>query len=205
MGDPIMTVMPISIAIGTTAIVFAAVLLALRVTVRGRQPAMLLAQRWTEVPLPVSGFILALLSTVALVSLLGVEDRNQAGADSLGFHSTDTPETASGEGIDDGAWSALRAYATNLGKDGRSEAPSANTPSATLPDVDTMIAQLVARLEKEPNDVKGWKMLGWSYLNIGQPAEATKAYETALKLEPGDMEIRKALDMAQTARPPNSP
>ena len=68
---------------------------------------------------------------------------------------------------------------------------SATSESAALPDVDTMITKLVVRLEKQPNDVKGWKMLGWSYLNTARPEEAARAYETALKLEPGDNEIRK--------------
>ena len=63
-----------------------------------------------------------------------------------------------------------------------------------------MIAKLIARLEKEPNDVKGWKMLGWSYLNTDRPEDAATAYETALKLEPGDAETKKALDQAKSAQ-----
>ena len=76
-----------------------------------------------------------------------------------------------------------------------------------MPDVNTMIAKLVARLEKQPNDVKGWKMLGWSYLNTDRPEEAATAYETALKLEPSDLEIKKALDQAKSATrtPPSDP
>ena len=79
--------------------------------------------------------------------------------------------------------------------------------SVELPDVNTMIAKLVARLEKQPNDVKGWKMLGWSYLNTDRPEEAATAYETALKLEPSDLEIKKALDQAKSAArtPPSDP
>jgi cytochrome c-type biogenesis protein CcmH len=63
-----------------------------------------------------------------------------------------------------------------------------------------MIGKLSARLERQPDDVNGWKMLGWSYLNMDRPADAVKAYEKALKLEPGDAEIKKALEQATTAQ-----
>jgi cytochrome c-type biogenesis protein CcmH len=63
-----------------------------------------------------------------------------------------------------------------------------------------MIAKLVARLEKDPSDVNGWKMLGWSYLNTDKPDEAAKAYESALKLQPDNMEIKKALERAKSAQ-----
>jgi len=68
-----------------------------------------------------------------------------------------------------------------------------------LPEVDTMIAKLVARLESQPDDVKGWKMLAWSYLNTDRPQDAARAYETALKLDPGDTETTKGLEAAKLA------
>jgi cytochrome c-type biogenesis protein CcmH len=96
---------------------------------------------------------------------------------------------------------SLRAYADKIDANRQSTAATPPAPgSVELPDVNTMIAKLIARLEKQPNDVKGWKMLGWSYLNTDRPEEAATAYETALKLEPNDLEIKKALDQAKSAQ-----
>ncbi len=53
-----------------------------------------------------------------------------------------------------------------------------------LADVDTMIAKLAARLEKDPNDGEGFRMLGWSYLMTGRPQQAIAPYKRALQLLP---------------------
>ncbi len=37
-----------------------------------------------------------------------------------------------------------------------------------LPDVNTMIERLAARLETTPEDIEGWRMLGWSYFNMAR-------------------------------------
>lgn len=95
---------------------------------------------------------------------------------------------------------ALREYA-NKTEAGLPPA-DATTPAgaaAELPDVETMIANLASRLEKQPGDVNGWIALGWSYLSMGRPEEAAKAYETALKLAPGATDIEKALAAARSA------
>lgn len=62
-----------------------------------------------------------------------------------------------------------------------------------LPDVDTMMDRLRERLKSQPDDVKGWMTLGWAYANTGKYAEASTAYETALKLDSGNEEIKSAL------------
>jgi cytochrome c-type biogenesis protein CcmH len=48
-----------------------------------------------------------------------------------------------------------------------------------LPDVNTMIERLAARLETTPGDIKGWRMLGWSYFNTGHYKQAAAAYAKA--------------------------
>jgi len=55
-------------------------------------------------------------------------------------------------------------------------------------DVDTMLAQLKARLVDEPNDVRGWTLLGNAYMSIGQYANAVPAYRRLMALEPGNAE-----------------
>lgn len=53
-----------------------------------------------------------------------------------------------------------------------------------LDDVDTMIERLAARLEQEPEDGEGFRMLGWSYLMTGRPDQALAPFERAIKLLP---------------------
>lgn len=48
-----------------------------------------------------------------------------------------------------------------------------------------MVTRLAKRLEKEPNDVQGWLMLGRSYAALGQLPLAQRAYQRADRLEGG--------------------
>ncbi len=55
-------------------------------------------------------------------------------------------------------------------------------------DVQAMIVQLEAQLRQTPEDVNGWRMLGWSYFQTGRFAEAAEAYGRAATLEPTNAE-----------------
>jgi cytochrome c-type biogenesis protein CcmH len=66
-----------------------------------------------------------------------------------------------------------------------------------LPDVNTMIERLAARLEAAPEDSKGWRMLGWSYFNTGQYEQAASAYAKAAKLDPNSAELKLAYEEAK--------
>ena len=66
-----------------------------------------------------------------------------------------------------------------------------------LPDVNTMIERLVARLETAPDDVKGWRMLGWSYFNTGFYERAAAAYAKAAALDPNSAELKLAYEEAK--------
>ncbi len=66
-----------------------------------------------------------------------------------------------------------------------------------LPDVNTMIERLAARLEGAPQDIKGWQMLGWSYLNTGQYQQAASAYARAAALDPSSAEIKRSYEEAK--------
>lgn len=61
--------------------------------------------------------------------------------------------------------------------------PDADPAQPTVPDVAQMVASLDARLQKNPDDLEGWKMLGRSYLQIGNLPKAINAFETAIELE----------------------
>ncbi len=56
--------------------------------------------------------------------------------------------------------------------------------------IQNMVASLSARLEKEPNDGKGWAMLGRSLRVMGEMEKSTDAYKKAVALLPGDVQVR---------------
>src|SRR5262245_18545526 len=66
-----------------------------------------------------------------------------------------------------------------------------------LPDVNTMIERLVARLETTPEDVRGWRMLGWSYFHTSRYRQAAAAYARALELDPNSSELKLAYQEAK--------
>ena len=60
--------------------------------------------------------------------------------------------------------------------------PSAG-PGASDDNMDEAIAGLAARLEREPDDVNGWRMLGRSYMTMGNYSAAVDAFERVVELE----------------------
>lgn len=69
------------------------------------------------------------------------------------------------------------------------EQQAATTPAA-------MVAKLARRLEKEPDDVAGWLMLGRSQTTLGQYPLAVRAYQRADRLE-GGRNAEAVLGMAE--------
>jgi cytochrome c-type biogenesis protein CcmH len=51
-------------------------------------------------------------------------------------------------------------------------------------DTAAMIGQLEAKMKTSPNDPEGWRMLGWSYVQVGRYADAAAAYGRAASLDP---------------------
>jgi cytochrome c-type biogenesis protein CcmH len=60
-------------------------------------------------------------------------------------------------------------------------APGAAGTAAPL---DVLVQGLAERMEKNPENLEGWVMLGRTYFAIGQPAKALEAVERAYKLAP---------------------
>jgi cytochrome c-type biogenesis protein CcmH len=202
-----MTQLYASVATGTAATLMAITLLLLRINFDGRRPLVALMRRWVATDTPTSSLVLALIAATAVCSFALVPADELRGSTRASASSAFAPPTQSAaiasdmDSPDQAALEALRAYTDQIDANGRSRAAMSAAPeSAALPDVNTMIAMLVTRLEKEPGDVRGWKMLGWSYLNTERPDEAKKAYETALKLDPDDIEIKKGLEAIKAAQ-----
>lgn len=55
-------------------------------------------------------------------------------------------------------------------------------------DVGVMLAQLKARLVDEPNDIRGWTLLGNALMSTGEYAKAVPAYRRLVALQPGNAE-----------------
>ena len=61
--------------------------------------------------------------------------------------------------------------------------PDIDAVDPELSDVEEMVQALDDRLQKNPDDPEGWKMLGRSYMQMGDPARAIAAFEEAAALE----------------------
>lgn len=57
---------------------------------------------------------------------------------------------------------------------------------ATEPQIETMVAALAARLEKNPGDKKGWVVLARSYMAMGRLIDSERAYDQAGDFIDGD-------------------
>jgi cytochrome c-type biogenesis protein CcmH len=97
-------------------------------------------------------------------------------------------------GSDGDMLASLTDYTRSIGADGATSAPADGN---LLPDVNVMIERLEARLETAPGDVKGWRMLGWSYFNMERYDQAAAAYAKAVKLDPSSAELKASYEEAK--------
>ena len=66
-----------------------------------------------------------------------------------------------------------------------------------LPEVNTMIEGLATRLETTPEDIEGWRMLGWSYFHIARYEQAATAFARAVELDPNSAELKLSYEQAK--------
>jgi cytochrome c-type biogenesis protein CcmH len=97
-------------------------------------------------------------------------------------------------GLNDGALARLEDYTRSIGTE---KPPSMPADGKPLPDVNTMIERLAARLYTTPADIKGWRMLGWSYFHTGRYKEAATALARAVELDPSSAELKLAYEEAK--------
>jgi len=64
--------------------------------------------------------------------------------------------------------------------------PNIDAVETDVSNVEEMVAALDARLQDNPDDLEGWKMLGRSYVHTGNPVKAIAAFEKAVALEGGE-------------------
>ncbi len=53
----------------------------------------------------------------------------------------------------------------------------------SLESVETLVTRLAARLQEQPEDIAGWRKLGWFYVNLGRYRDAAWAYGKAAALK----------------------
>ena len=61
--------------------------------------------------------------------------------------------------------------------------PDLKSTATALPELAGVVDDLAARLESNPGDLNGWKMLGRSYMTMGNYGAAVNAFERAVELE----------------------
>lgn len=107
-------------------------------------------------------------------------------------------DTGSSSVSDPGSDGELLARLTDYAHSVETEDPaSAATAGKMLPDVNTMTERLASRLETTPDDIRGWRMLGWSYSQMGRYAQAASAFARAVELDPGSAELKLAYEEAK--------
>ena len=88
----------------------------------------------------------------------------------------------------------LKDYTRSIGTE---EPASTAAAGKLLPDVNTMIERLAARLETTPEDIEGWRMLGWSYFHTARYEQAATAYARAVELDPSSAELKRSYEEAK--------
>lgn len=91
----------------------------------------------------------------------------------------------------------LKSYTSSLTSGHGSTVPGGTTVGQAMPDLNAMISRLAARLEKEPNDVEGWRLLGHSYFHTEQYTQAVSAFGRAIELDPASAELKQVYEEAK--------
>jgi cytochrome c-type biogenesis protein CcmH len=135
------------------------------------------AETLTNTARPISSGwkLLALASTAGLVILGGVNLYATLG-------SPEMPSVASAQ--PPAAQAAAEAPAA--------AAQPAPDAAAGTGQVETMITKLQARLQTNPKDAEGWRMLGWAQFNTQHFAASAEAYAKALELDPANVDYKSA-------------
>jgi len=91
-------------------------------------------------------------------------------------------------------------YLAKAQQDNAANAPRKDAQGRNMPSVSQMITKLEKHLQEAPKDLRGWRLLGHSYMALERYADAVRAYTKAYELKPEDPELltdyAEALGMA---------
>ena len=82
-----------------------------------------------------------------------------------------------------GAGMVIGVIALSAGIYSRIGTPNSDSAESAPVEMEEMVHSLDARLQENPDDAEGWKMLGRSYVQLNNPAKAIAAFEKAVALE----------------------
>lgn len=71
-------------------------------------------------------------------------------------------------------------------------------------DVDALVKRLEQRLADNPNDPESWRVLGWSYYNVGRYKDGVAAYRRAVDLQKDNPMLKALLGEAMVAEAGNT-
>jgi len=142
---------------------------------------------------PGTGVVL-LASSVAFLLVVGVGAATSYNRGYAGGEEGPASGAAAHASADGAVLAGLEDYAAKLDP---GDAAPATSGDDLLPDVNTMIGRLEARLKTNPQDGNGWRMLGWSYFNTERYDEAAAAYAKAMELDPSSTELQRAHEEAK--------
>jgi cytochrome c-type biogenesis protein CcmH len=74
--------------------------------------------------------------------------------------------------------------------------PADASAAAPQGDVQALVKKIEKRVEDNPNDAESWRMLGWSYYNIGRHKDAVGAYRRAVDLQKDNPTLKALLGEA---------
>ncbi len=97
-------------------------------------------------------------------------------------------------GSNDETLARLTDYTRSIGTEDHASTAAAGKQ---LPDINTMIERLAARLEKSPEDMEGWLMLARSYFHTARYEQAATAFARAVKLDPNSAELKRLYEEAK--------
>jgi cytochrome c-type biogenesis protein CcmH len=92
------------------------------------------------------------------------------------------------------AWAQRAAVAANAGAQGQIPQTAEGQPGG---DVEAMVKRLEQRLEANPKDPDGWRLLGWSYDSTGRYQDAATAYGRAVEMQKDNAMLRAVYGEAQ--------
>jgi cytochrome c-type biogenesis protein CcmH len=121
--------------------------------------------------------MLALASTAGLVILGGVNLYGSLGSPEMPSVASAQPPAATPQAAAQAPAAAQTAIPDASGGAGQVEA---------------MITKLQARLQTNPKDAEGWRMLGWAQFNTQHFAASAEAYAKALEIDPSNIDYKSA-------------
>ena len=102
----------------------------------------------------------------------------------------------------------VTALADDLGLDAAAlpkPAPGPSREQSQAAQIQGMVAGLAARLEEQPDDLEGWRMLGRSYQVLGEPQKAADAYRQVAAARPDDLAAQLDYAVALLTTAPDGP